>query len=55
MGILADARSGPAIATACAPSCVVPVSARRFPVLRAALITDSERWGVADTIRHDSG
>jgi hypothetical protein len=46
-GILADARSGSVIATACAATCVVPVSVRCVPVLRAALIADSERWGVA--------
>jgi hypothetical protein len=42
-GILADAGSGAAIAAACPTSCFVPVSVRGVPVLRAAMVADSER------------
>ena len=54
-GILADAGSGAAIAAACPTTCFVPDSVRCAPVLRAAMIADSERWGVAEGIGHDSG
>jgi hypothetical protein len=52
---LADAGSGAAVAAACPATCFVPVVVRRVPVLRVAMIADSERWGVADEIGHDSG
>jgi hypothetical protein len=52
---LADAGSGAAIAAACPTSCFVPASVRGVPVLRAAMIADSERWGVTDGIGHDNG
>jgi hypothetical protein len=52
---LADAGSGAAIAAACPTTCFVPVWVRGVPVLRAALIADSEGWGAADGIGHDSG
>ena len=52
-GILADAGSGAAIAAACPPTCFVPVSVCGVPVLRAAMIADSESWSVADEFWHD--
>jgi hypothetical protein len=52
---LADAGSGAAIATAGRTTCFVPVSVGGVRVLRAAMITDRERWGVAEGIGHDSG
>jgi hypothetical protein len=55
LGILADAGSGAAIAAARPPTCFVPVWVRDVPVLRAAMIADTERWGVADEIGHDIG
>jgi hypothetical protein len=54
-GILADAGSSAAIAAACPTTCFVPASVRGMPVLGATMITDSERWGVADGIGHDVG
>jgi hypothetical protein len=52
---LADAGSGAVVAAACPPTCFVPVSVHDVRVLRAAMIADSERWGIADGIGHDIG
>jgi hypothetical protein len=54
-GILADAGSGAAIPAACPTTCFVLVSVRGVPVLRAAMIAESECWGAADGTGHDSG
>src|SRR5579863_1145431 len=54
-GILADAGIGLAVAAASPATCFVPVSVHDFPLRRAAMITDSERWGVIDEIWHDIG
>jgi len=52
---LADAGIGLAVAAASPATCFVPVSMHDLPLRRAAMITDSERWGVIDEIWHDIG
>ena len=54
-GILADAGRGAMIAAAYMPTCFVSGLVRGVPVVRAAMIADSERCGVADEIGHDIG